>query len=100
MASDKHRSKKEKEKVESLSHMRLCDPMDPSPPGSAVPGFSRQERWTGLPFPSPGDLPDPGIEPRSPALQADTSPSEPPGKPQEKDTQNKNKTCICRELSV
>ena len=45
MASDKHRSKKEKEKVESLSHMRLCDPMDPSPPGSAVPGFSRQERW-------------------------------------------------------
>ena len=34
-------------------------------------GFSRQEYWSGLPFPSPGDLPDPGIEPRSPALQAD-----------------------------
>ena len=40
-------------------------------------GFSRQEYWSGLPFPSPGDLPDPGIEPRSPALQADTLPSEP-----------------------
>ena len=44
-------------------------------------GFSRQEYWSGLPLPSPGDLPDPGIEPRSPALQADALPSEPPGKP-------------------
>ena len=44
-------------------------------------GFSRQEYWNGLPFPSPGDLPDPGIEPRSPALQADALTSEPPGKP-------------------
>ena len=44
-------------------------------------GFSRQEYWSGLPFPSPGDFPDPGIEPRSPALRADTLPSEPPGKP-------------------
>ena len=43
-------------------------------------GFSRQEYWSGLPFPSPGDLPDPGIEPPSPALQADAFPSEPPGK--------------------
>ena len=43
--------------------------------------LSRQEYWSGLPFPSPGDLPDTGIEPRSPALQADTLPSEPPGKP-------------------
>ena len=43
--------------------------------------FSRQEYWSGLPFPSPGDLPDPGIKPRSPALQADALPSEPPGKP-------------------
>ena len=42
-------------------------------------GFSRQEYWSGLPFPSPGDLPDPGIEPGSPTLQADTLPSEPPG---------------------
>ena len=44
-------------------------------------GFSRQECSSGLPFPSPGDLPDPEIEPRSPALQADSLPSEPPGKP-------------------
>ena len=43
-------------------------------------GFSRQEYWSGLPFPSPGDLPDPWIEPRSPALQADALTSEPPGK--------------------
>ena len=45
--------------------------------------FSRQEYWSGLPFPSPGDLPNPGIEPRSPALWADTLPSEPPGNPLE-----------------
>ena len=43
--------------------------------------FSRQEDWSGLPFPSPGDLPDPAIEPGSPALQADALPSEPPGEP-------------------
>ena len=43
-------------------------------------GFSRHEYWSGVPFPSPGDLPDPGIEPRSATLQADTLPSEPPGK--------------------
>ena len=43
--------------------------------------FSRQEYWSGLPFPSPGDLPDPGIKPRSPAMQAAALPSEPPGKP-------------------
>ena len=42
--------------------------------------FSRQEYWSGLPFPSPGDLPDPGIKPGSPALQGDALPSEPPGK--------------------
>ena len=45
-------------------------------------GFSRQECWNGLPFPSPGDLPDPGIEPGSPTLRADALPSEPPGKSQ------------------
>ena len=44
-------------------------------------GFSRQEYWSGLPFPSPGDPPDPGIEPGSPILEADTLTSEPPGKP-------------------
>ena len=44
-------------------------------------GFSRQEYCSGLPFPSPGDLPDPGVEPGSPALEADALTSEPPGKP-------------------
>ena len=44
-------------------------------------GFSKQECWSGLPFPSPGDLPNPGTEPRSLALQADSLPSEPRGKP-------------------
>ena len=45
-------------------------------------GFSRQEYWSGLPFPSLGDLHDPGVKPRSPALQAVSLPSEIPGKPQ------------------
>ena len=44
-------------------------------------GFSKQEYWSGLPFTSPGDLPDPGIKPGSLVLQADSLPSEPPGKP-------------------
>ena len=44
-------------------------------------GFSRQEYWSGLPFPSPGDLPNPGIKPQSPVWQADSLPSEPPEKP-------------------
>jgi len=44
-------------------------------------GFSRQEYWSELPFPSPGDLPDPGNEPRSPELQVESLPSEPPGEP-------------------
>ena len=44
-------------------------------------GFSRPEYWSGLPFPSPGDLPNPGIEPRSPALEADSLPTELQGKP-------------------
>ena len=61
--------------------LTLFNPMDCSPLGSPSMGFSRQEHWSGLPFPSPGDLPDPGIKPRSPALQADSLSSEPPGKP-------------------
>ena len=57
-------------------------PMDCSLPSSSVHGiFSKQEYWSGLPFPSPGGLPNPGIEPRSPSLQADSLPSEPPEKP-------------------
>ena len=46
-------------------------------------GFPRQEYWNGLLLPSPGDLPDPGVEPASPAWQADSLPSEPPGKPKQ-----------------
>ena len=56
--------------------------MDCSQPGSSVHGFSRQEYWSGLPFPSAGDLPNPAIKPKSPALQADSLPAEPPGKPE------------------
>ena len=59
----------------------LCNPMDCSLPGSLSMEFSRQEYWSELPFPSPGDLPDPGMKPRSPTLQVDALPSEPRGKP-------------------
>ena len=66
--------------MKSLSRVRLFATLwtYQAPPSM---GFSRQEYWSGLPFPSPGDLPNPGIEPRSPALQADAVTSEPPGKP-------------------
>ena len=59
--------------------LTLCHPMDCSPPDSSVLGFSRQEYWSGLPFLSPGDLSNPGMELRSPALQADSLLSELPG---------------------
>ena len=58
----------------------LCDSMECSPPGSSVHGILQEEYWSGLSFPSQGDLPHPGIEPRSPALQADSLPSETPGR--------------------
>ena len=54
-------------------------------------GFPRQEYWNGLPFPSPGDFPDPGIEPRSPLLRADALPSEPPGSMYQKKKKKKKK---------
>ena len=53
----------------SLSHVRLCDPMDCSPPGSSVHGILQARYWSGFPFPSPGYLSKTGIEPRSPELQ-------------------------------
>ena len=62
-----------------LSCIQLCDPMDCSPPGSSVHGISQARKLEWVAIPSPGDLPDPGIEPGSPALQADSLPSEPPG---------------------
>ena len=59
------------------SCLTLCDPWTVAHQAPLSVGFSRQEYWSGLPFPSPGDLADPGIEPGSPALQADSLPSEP-----------------------
>ena len=59
----------------------LCDPMGCSPPAPLSVGFSRQEYWGGLPVPSPGDPPDPEIEPGSLTLQADSLPSRPPESP-------------------
>ena len=68
--------------VVSLSRVQLfATPWTVARQAPLSMGFSKQEYWSGLPFPSPGDLPDPGIKPRSPALQADSLPSEPPGKP-------------------
>ena len=58
--------------MKSLSHVGLfATPWTVAYQASPSMGFSRQEYWSGLPFPSPGDLPDPGIEPRFPALEAD-----------------------------
>ena len=59
----------------------LCHRMNHSPPGSSVHGILQAEYWSGLPFPSPGDLPHPGIKPGSPTLEADSLLSEPQGKP-------------------
>ena len=71
-----------KVKVKSLSPVLLfATPWTVAYQAPPSMGFSRQECWSGLPFPSPGDLPDPGIKPRSPALRADALPSEPSGKP-------------------
>ena len=57
--------------------------------------FSRQEYWSGLPFPSPGDIPESGIKPRSPALQAEFLPSELPGKPILLNGPEENKRVAC-----
>ena len=65
--------------LQSCSTFR--DPMDCTHQAPLSMGFPKQEQWSGLPFPSPGDRPNPGIQPRSPALQVDSLPSEPPGKP-------------------
>ena len=62
------------------SRPTLCDPMGCSLPRSSVRGILQARILEWVAFPSPGDLPNPGIEPRSPALQADALPSEPPGK--------------------
>ena len=71
-------------KSESVSCLVVSDSVTPWTVVCQVPlsiEFSRQEYWSGLPCPFPGDLPDPGIEYRSPTLQADSLPFKPPGKP-------------------
>ena len=81
---------REKVKVKLLSRVQLFviiwTAAYQAPPSTT---FSRQEYWSGLPFPSPGDLPNPGMEPGSPTLQADALPSEPPGKPMGRDVLTK-----------
>ena len=68
--------------VKSFSLVRLfMTPWTVAYQASPSMGFSRQEYWSGVPFPSPGDLPNPGIKPGSPSLQANSLPTEPPGKP-------------------
>ena len=65
-----------------LSRSVVCSPVGYSPPGFSDYGVSPgKNHWSGLPCPPPGDLPNPGIEPRSPTLEVDSLPSEPPGKP-------------------
>ena len=79
-----------KVKLKSLSRVRLfATPWTVAYQASLSMEFSRQEYCSGLPFPSPGDLPDPETEPKSPALLADTLPSEPPGK-----------SCVSRTLII
>ena len=81
---------KVKVKVKLLSCVRLfATPWTVAYQAPPSMGFSRQESWSELPFPSPRDLPDPGIEPGSPAFQADALTSEPPGKPK-----NEIKRCL------
>ena len=74
-------------KVKSLSHVQLfTTPWIVACQAPLFMGFSRQEYWSGLPLPSPGDLPDPGIGPGSSTLQADFLLSEPPGQPRSSQT--------------
>ena len=75
------KNKKKESEVTQLCPI-LFDPMGYSLPGSSVHGVFQARVQSVLPFPSPGDLPDPGIEPGPPAWWADALPSEPPGKPQ------------------
>ena len=83
-------------KVKLLSPVRLfVTPWTVAYQAPLSMGFSRQEYWSGLPFPSPGDLDDPGIEPRSPTLLADALPSEPPGK-----SGNREYVTIKRQLKL
>ena len=68
------------ESLVSQACLTLCDPMNCSLPRPSIHGIFQQEYWSGVPFPSPEDLPDPRMEPGPPALYADALLSEPPGK--------------------
>ena len=75
-----------KSTCQSLSRVWLfATPWTVAHQASLSMGLPRQERWSGLPYPPPGDLPDPGIKLMSPALQVDSLPAEPPGKPTDED---------------
>ena len=74
----------------ALSCPALCDHMDCSLPGSSIHGIFQARVLEWIAFPSPGDLPNPGIEPRSPALQADSLSAEPQGKPLNSLTRGQN----------
>ena len=85
--------------MKSLSRFRLfATPWTVAYQAPPSMGFSRQEYWRGLPLPSPGDLPDPEIEPRSPALEADALTSEPPGKPHNTVYQTAKETLMYRTV--
>ena len=73
--------------------LTLGDPMGCSRPGSSAFEIFQARIWSGLPFPAPGDLPDPGIEPTSLALQADSLPPAPPGKPHQQNYNHPPNTC-------
>ena len=90
-----------KVKVKSLSRVQLfATPWTVAFQAPPPMEYSRQDYWSGLPFPSPGHLPDPGIEPRSPALQADTLSSELPGKPHKMKGKLKIECCSCSDTKL
>ena len=86
--------------VKLLSHVRLfATPWTIAHQAPLSMGFSKQEYWSGLPCPPPRDLPNPGIEPRSSALQAGSLPSDPPGKPPGRCGETRILTNISQEYS-
>ena len=88
-----------RKKVKSLSHIQLfVTPWTVAHRAPASMGFFRQEYWSGVPCPPPGDLPNPGIEPRSPALQADALLPEPSGKSDQNDQEEQLKYLISNQI--
>ena len=86
----------------SDAHLCFCDSQTVAHQAPLSMDFSRQEYWSRLPFPSPGGLPDPEIELRSPALQACSLPTEPPGKPHQTGDKNQryNNSSKCHFLKM